>query len=180
VEHIALSGHAGAFPLTADAKQLLVTYLADARSSLGADADADETVRDIGTSIGDELRHTLDGGPDEIDVIVMSRILTDAGPVETGQASRDGRAPWLCRVQQRKWFGGLCLGLATRSDLRVDWVRTFAIFFLLITGGLLGVAYLVSLLFVPRIETVEQYKALIAQDKRAGRSQRAPRTPVDE
>ncbi|WP_411955818.1 PspC domain-containing protein [Curtobacterium sp. TXMA1] len=58
-------------------------------------------------------------------------------------------------------ISGLCLGLATRAQLRVDWLRTIAFFLLLLTGGLLGLAYLIALLFVPRIATASEYRDLI-------------------
>ncbi|MFZ4896482.1 PspC domain-containing protein [Plantibacter sp. Mn2098] len=170
MEHITLSGHSGAFRMTAEAKLLLVAYLSDARSAVEQSPDGDETVRDIETSIGDRLRDILDGDASIIDETVITRIIADAGPVQGESSPDSGRVPWLCRVEQGKWFGGLCLGLATRSSLRTDWVRTIAILFLFLTGGLLGIAYLIALIFVPRMETVEQYKAAIAWSKQAVRS----------
>lgn len=170
MEHITLSGHSGAFPMTREAKQLLVTYLNDARTAVELGPDGDETVRDIEMSIGDQLRGTLDRDASIIDETTIARMLADAGPVEAERPPYGTHALWLCRVQRGKWFGGLCLGLATRANLRLDWVRTFAILFLFLTSGLLGVAYLIALIFVPRMETVEQYKAAIAQSRRAARS----------
>lgn len=167
MEHIILSGHSGAFPSTREGNQLLVTYVNDARSAVGSSPDGDETVRDIETSIGHQLRGILDGDASIIDETIIARILADAGPVQGESSSNRSRLPWLCRVEQGKWFGGLCLGLATRSSLRTDWVRTFAILFLFLTGGLLGIVYLIALVFAPRMETVEQYKAAIAQSKQA-------------
>ncbi|SDK62426.1 phage shock protein C (PspC) family protein [Glycomyces sambucus] len=187
MDHIALSGHSGAFPVTAPAKRLLVSYLADARSAVGSGPDGDETVRDIEMAIGDRLRAELDGGPAGVEEAAMARILAETGPVEPGpdSASATGAAPsgpaasaprapgrslpWLYRIDEGKWFGGLCLGLATRSDLRVDWVRVFAIVFLFVTSGLLGVAYLIALLFVPRMETVEEYRAALEESRRGHR-----------
>lgn len=170
MEHITLSGHSGAFSLTAAAKLLLVSYLSDARLAVGSGPEGDETVRDIEMAIGEHLRTTLDGRVTSIDESIMTRILTESGPVETERPLTNARVSWLCRVEQGKWFGGLCLGLATRSNLRLDWVRTFAILFLFLTGGLLGVAYLIAMIFAPRIETVEQYKAAIAQSTGAART----------
>ncbi|WP_335991265.1 PspC domain-containing protein [Glycomyces sp. MUSA5-2] len=176
MDHITLSGHSGAFPLTADAKRQLVAYLGDARSAVGPGPDGDETVRDIEMAIGDRLRAALDRGATGVDESEMARILAETGPVEAGPAATGpgaadrgfsgGRLPWLCRVEEGKWFGGLCLGLAIRSDLRVEWVRVFAIVFLFVTSGLLGVAYVIALLFVPRMETAEQYEAALAQSRR--------------
>jgi phage shock protein PspC (stress-responsive transcriptional regulator) len=55
----------------------------------------------------------------------------------------------LCRIDEGKTISGLCLGVGTRAEARVDWLPTVAFFLLLLTGGLLGVAYLIALLLLP-------------------------------
>ncbi|WP_399141449.1 hypothetical protein Q3A86_29330 [Streptomyces sp. NBUA17] len=44
-------------------------------------------------------------------------------------------------------------------------MRTVAIFLLLLTGGLLEIAYLIAVAAVPRIETVEQYRAALGRSR---------------
>lgn len=159
MEHLALAGHAGAFPLTVDAHRHLLDYLRRARDASAADPDGEETVRDVETSIGDRLRAALDGTTTVIDEQTVAQVLDDFGPVEhSSRAGTVEHAPLLCRIDEGKMIAGLCLGLATRTDVRVDWLRTIAFFLLLLTGGLLGLVYLVALLFAPRVPSVDDYR----------------------
>lgn len=155
-----LSGHSGTFPLTAAAKDVLLTYLATARSSATPDAEGDEILRDLEISLGDRLRAVLDSGVEVLDEKVVRMVVAESGPVAV-ERGPSGPVPWLVRIQEGKWAGGICLGLAARAELNADWLRTVAFFALLLTGGLLGVAYLVVMLFVPRYETVEDYRAAL-------------------
>ncbi|MFI7026235.1 PspC domain-containing protein [Micromonospora sp. NPDC049900] len=52
------------------------------------------------------------------------------------------RGLFWCRINEGKWFGGVCLGVAAYGEFRVDWLRTVALLLTLFTGGLLAVAYL--------------------------------------
>lgn len=172
--HMRLSGHAGAFPLTPAAQQRLVQYLADARAALAADPDGDETIRDIEAGIGDRLVE-LDAAGTPIDEAQMRAVLTEAGPVKvdvkvertTTQRGAAGRGPFWCRIQEGKWFGGICLGIAARGGFRVDWVRTVVLLLALVTGGFLGLVYLVLLLFLPPVSSVEEYHRLRAAPREA-------------
>ena len=167
MDHMTLSGHAGVFPLTPGAKRRLVTYLDHARTAVRQDLDGDETVRDLETTIGDRLRAALDSGTTPLDEQTVDGILEQFGPVEgEAQTSRFRTAPVLCRIEKGKFLGGLCLGIATRAELRVDWVRTVVLLLGLVTGGLLIPVYLITLLFVPRFQTVEEYRHAIEQGKR--------------
>lgn len=165
IQHIRLSGHAEAFPLTASAHDALLRYLADARQALTMDPDADETVRDLEASLGEQMRHMIDSSGRPVDDTNMQDLLSDSGVVQSqegasGQSAAQLRGPFWCRIDQGKWFGGLCLGIATRGDFRVDWVRTIAILCALFTAGLAGIAYLALLPFVPRVNTIEEYRQL--------------------
>jgi phage shock protein C len=106
--------------------------------------------------------HSVHGG----DQRGSARILEQFGPLDAGEEPpHDGKAPFLCRIDEGKAISGICLGLATRAELRVDWLRTIAFFLLLLTGGLLGFAYLIALLFVPRMATVRDYQDALARDR---------------
>jgi len=168
MEYITLSGHSDPLPLSEDAKHQLLSYLSNSRASVDASIDGDDLIRDLEASIGDTMRSELAGGMGHIDGTVMSRILRDAGPLDSAQPAEPTTLPKICRIQQGKWFGGLCLGLAVRQGFRVDWVRTIAIFFLLITGGLLGIAYLIALIFIPSMGTPEEYKATLERSLHVG------------
>lgn len=166
---LALAGHAGAFPLTAEAKALILDYLAQARTSAGDDLDSDDVIRDIETAIGDQLQTILDNGG-SVDSESAVQLLDRFGPVDTGpedEATSD--APFLCRIEEGRQIAGLCLGLATRADVRVDWLRSIAVILGLLSGGLLVLAYLIALLFAPRMRTPEEYRRALRADRRRSR-----------
>ncbi|WP_431727397.1 PspC domain-containing protein [Verrucosispora sp. TAA-831] len=77
------------------------------------------------------------------------------------------RGRFWCRINEGKWFGGVCLGVAAYGEFRVDWLRTVALLLTLFTGGLLAVAYLVLMLVLPVLPTVADYE----------RPRNAPRYP---
>ena len=165
LHHIRLSGHAEPIPLSAAAHERLLRYLADARRALASDPDGDETVRDLEASLAEQLRQIVDSSQQPVDDPRMEALLSAAGVVpnqggSAAQAVAPARGPFWCRIDQGKWFGGLCLGIAARGDFRVDWVRTIAILLALVTAGTAGIGYLAVLLFVPRVETVAEYRQL--------------------
>lgn len=163
---IRLSGHSDAFEVTGSARDLLLEYLADARSALADEVDGDEIVRELEAAIGEQLSMLAEEAPGPIDAVQMADVLARTGPVEGQQsadASRrgDSQGRFLCRIDNGKWFGGICLGLAARGEFGVDWVRTIILLLLLVTGGLLGLVYLALLLVLPRVESVEEYRRLV-------------------
>lgn len=161
---LALAGHGGAFPMSVEARTLILDYLAHARRQMSTDPDSDETVRDVETAIGDQLQLILDAGG-QIDEDATTEVLKQFGPVlPEEQAAPVARAPFLCRIDEGKQIGGLCLGLATRADVRVDWLRSIAVILGLFTGGLLVIAYLIALLFAPRIQTTAEYRRALQAD----------------
>lgn len=166
MDHLALAGHAGAFPMTPAAKTRILSYLGRARTDGQDDPDRDDVLRDIEADLGDHLRAALDSGA-ELDDDTIARILEQFGPVESPRSVPQRRAPVLCRIDEGRMLSGLCLGLATRAELRVDWLRTIAFFLLLLTGGLLGLAYLIALLFAPRIASAQEYRALLVEQSNA-------------
>lgn len=164
-KHIRLSGHADAVPLTDAAHERLLRYLAEARAVLIADPDADETIRDLEASLGEHLRALVASTGEPISDTAMLKVLSEAGVVETqnpqnGTPSGPPLGDFWCRIEQGKWFGGLCLGIAIRGEFRVDWVRTVAILLALVTAGLIGIVYLGLLAFLPRVGSVEEYRRL--------------------
>lgn len=62
------------------------------------------------------------------------------------------------RIDEGKWFGGVCLGIAAYGGFRVDWVRTVVLLLSLLTGGLLAVGYLALMLVLPVVPTVTDYE----------------------
>lgn len=164
-QHIRLSGHAEAVALTDEAHQSLLRYLADARTALTGDPDADETVRDLEATLGEKIREIIGSTETPLSDAHMSQILAEVGTVTSqhptaGRSSAPPRGDFWCRIQQGKWFGGLCLGIAARGSFRVDWVRTVVLLLALVTAGLLAIVYLALLLFVPSVESVDEYRRM--------------------
>lgn len=136
---------------------------------MAADLSSDETIRDIETAIGDQLQFILDGG-EQIDATAAKEVLERFGPVpDDEKPSAPGTPPLLCRIQEGKQISGLCLGLATRTDIRVDWLRSIAVILGLFSGGLLVLAYLAATFFAPRVQTVSDYRQALEVDRRTKR-----------
>ncbi|SDQ07987.1 PspC domain-containing protein [Microbacterium sp. cf332] len=159
IQHMRLSGHAGTFPLTPEAHSLLVSYVTSSREQLADTLDADETVRDLEGALGDRLHALLGASEKAIDDRQMTEIIRDLGHVEpfSAQPARSGGGTWT-RIDEGKWFGGVCVGLAVRGHLRLDWVRTIGVFLMLLTGGLIGIVYLGLWAFLPRVGAVNEYE----------------------
>ncbi|MGK9148234.1 PspC domain-containing protein [Plantibacter flavus] len=175
IHHMSLSGHAGTIPLTATAHARLLHYLSETRAALTSDPDADETVRDLETTLGERLHAIAAATGQAVDDPALAHLLSETGTIERGTAApppprvvtTPARGRFLCRINEGKWFGGLCAGIAARSDFNVDWTRTVMFFLLLLTGGTIGLVYLVVLLLVPRVETLEEYHRLCAEPRPA-------------
>ncbi|MBE1877829.1 PspC domain-containing protein [Myceligenerans pegani] len=165
-KHMRLTGHADAFAVTHAAHERLLRYLAEARTALTADPDGDETIRDLEATLGDRLRAVLESSGGPVDDTQMARVLVETGPVQShhpvGDPSpgRPLRGPFWCRIEEGKWFGGICVGIAARGEFRLDWVRTVVVLLMLVTAGFIGLVYLALLLLLPRVETVEEYRRL--------------------
>ena len=162
-QHMRLSGHSGAFPLTAEAHSLLIGYLTSSREQLSNTPDADETIRDVEVAVGDRLQALLGSPGGTIDDHQMTEVIRTLGSVQpdSDYSTQTGSVPrgrFWSRINEGKWFGGICVGLAVRGHLRLDWVRTIRILLMLLTGGLIGIAYLALWVFLPCVATVEEYE----------------------
>ncbi|MEV8515162.1 PspC domain-containing protein [Dactylosporangium sp. NPDC051484] len=158
---IRLTGHVAVFPATREARDALRQYLDDARRELRSDPDADEIVRDLESAIGSRLSTRT--GEDSVTGDQMAAILAEFGPVSPARpsppsAESGSRGRFWCRINEGKWFGGVCLGVAAYGGFRIDWVRTVVLLLTVLTGGLLAVPYLVLLLVLPAVPTVRDYE----------------------
>jgi phage shock protein C len=151
---IRLTGHVAAFPASRAARDALRHYLDDTRGALRDDPDADEIVRDIETAIGDRLS----AGTGPVSGDQMAAILADLGPVSADPVPRsEPRGRFWCRIDEDKWFGGVCLGIAAYTGYGSDWVRTVVLLLTVLTGGLLAVPYLVLMVVLPVVPTMDDY-----------------------
>lgn len=163
---VELAGHETVFPLERSAHEELSRYFERARRRLIDNPDRDEILEDLERSVGTRLSQVPVAVGGRINAAVMTEVLTEVGDVDRetvdqphhAMGAQPARGRFWCRIEEGKWFGGLCAGIAAYGNFRVDWVRTVFIFGGLVTGGLLGVAYLVALLIVPSVASVAEYE----------------------
>lgn len=165
VIQISLSGHSTSFQLDEDAYKALNAYLDRARARLGRDPDRDEILRDLEQSIGDRLVSLLRGEPRIVSRREIAAILDQVGVVDpnNGDAAPGpapaGRPRRLCRIEEGKWFFGVCQGLAAYSSIAVEWVRAIFVIVTVFTGGLPILIYLVLMFVLPVVHTCDEYNA---------------------
>jgi phage shock protein C len=164
VIHVGLSGHATAFLLDEDGYGSLRRYFERARAGLARDPDRDEILRDLEQSIGEKLAVLPHAGGQVIAGREIDSVLAQVGTVDPGSGNGQARhAPSMrprrfCRIEQDKWIGGVCTGLAARSGVRVDWVRTIFILTTVFTGGMMALVYLALVFALPVLRTRDDYE----------------------
>lgn len=163
VIHVGLSGHTTAFLLDEDGYGSLRSYFERARSGLARDPDRDEILRDLEQSIGEKLALLPHSGGRVIAGNEVDSVLGQVGAVDSGSGSGQARRTppmrprRFCRVEQGKWIGGVCTGLAIRSGIRVDWVRTIFVLAAFFTGGVVMLVYLALVFALPVLQTRDEY-----------------------
>ena len=154
---IGLRGHPQPFRLEQDAYGRLTRYLDRAAVRLRTDPDIAEVLGDLERSVGDRLLAL--GGPAGrvVSAADIDGVLEAVGTVDRGAdlGSDAWRAPVpnrkrrFRRIREGQEIAGVCTGLAAYSELDVEWVRTIFILGALVTGGILGVVYIVLAFFLP-------------------------------
>ena len=140
VIHVSLSGHAKTFQLEEEAYKALQAYLDRAQAPLRGD---DRVV-----------------SRKEVEVV-----LDEIGAVNTGNgdAAADttafDRPRRFCRIDEGKWFFGVCQGLSAYSDIAVEWVRVIFIIGTFFTGGALILLYLLLAFLMPQVRDRREYDA---------------------
>jgi phage shock protein C len=164
VIQVSLSGHSTTFQLEEDAYRALQAYLDGARSRLKRDPDHEEVLRDLEQSIGEKLRQSLRSenrviGRREVDVVLSEVGAVDIGNGDAAETAPFGRPRRLCRIEEGKWFFGVCQGLAAYSGIAVDWVRAIFVIVSVFTGGLPVLLYLILMFTLPVVRTHREYSA---------------------
>jgi phage shock protein PspC (stress-responsive transcriptional regulator) len=165
---IKLTDHPNEFPLEEDAYQVLNQYFDGARARLRTDPDGDEVLRDLERSIGDRLDGVIQSGKARIGRADVEAAIKEVGYVDTGDGSDSTavvppsppKARPLARIKEGQWLAGVCNGLAAYSGIRLDWLRTIALFLTVLTGGFLILVYAVMAIALPVVETRADYEAL--------------------
>ena len=164
VIQVSLSGHATTFQLEEDAYRALQAYLESARSRLKRDPDHEEVIRDLEQSIGEKLRQSLRTqnrviGRKEVQVVLDEIGTVDSGNGDAAEAAPFGRPRRLCRIEEGKWFFGVCQGLAAYSGIAVEWVRAIFVIVSVFSGGIPVLIYLVMMFALPVVRTHDEYSA---------------------
>ncbi len=165
VIQISLSGHLKTFQLEEDAYAALRGYLDHARSCLKRDPDREEVLRDLEQSIGEKLAQSLRSEKRVINRREVEVVLDEVGAVNAGDYDNAGGAAHrdiprrLCRIEEGKWFFGVCKGLAAYSSIGVEWVRSIFIIVSVFSGGVPILIYLILAFVLPVVRTNEDYLA---------------------
>ena len=165
VIHVSLSGHAKTFQLEEEACQALQAYLDRARARLRRDPDHDEVLRDLEQSIGEKLSKSLRGDDRVVSRKEVEVVLDEIGAVNTGngesaaEATPFDRPRRFCRIDEGKWFFGVCQGLSAYSDIAVEWVRAIFVIGTVFTGGGLILLYLLLAFVLPQVRDRREYDA---------------------
>jgi phage shock protein C len=165
VIQISLSGHSTTFQLDEDAYRALQSYLERARSRLRRDPDREEILRDLEQAIGEKLVQLLRSENRVVSAREVDSVLEQVGAVDAGNgdaaagAASLGSPRRLCRIEEGKWFFGVCQGLAAYSGISVEWVRAIFVIVSVFTGGIPVLIYLVLMFALPVVRTHDEYKA---------------------
>lgn len=165
VINVSLSGHAKTFQLEEDAYKALQAYLERARARLSRDPDHEEVLRDLEQSIGEKLAKSLRGDDRIVSRKEVEVVLEEIGAVNTGngdaapETTPFDRPRRFCRIEQDKWFFGVCQGLSAYSDITVEWVRSIFVIGTVFTGGALILLYLLLAFVLPLVQSRAEYNA---------------------
>lgn len=178
--HMRLAGHARVFTLNDEAHAELQDYLRRARTTLGSEPDADETLRDLEASIGEQLEPLYTSPDTVVTAEEMLPILDQTGAIVADAAdpasTSPQRGPFWARIIEGKWLGGVCLGIATRGGFNPAWVRGLSVALVVLIAGIIAplgegipmlvflvaavLCYLALLLLLPPVKTVREYQRM--------------------
>lgn len=165
VIHVSLSGHPKTFQLEEEAYKALQDYLERARARLRRDPDHEEVLRDLEQSIGEKLSKSLRGDDRVVSRNEVEVVLDEIGAVNIGngdaaaESTPFDRPRRLCRIDEDKWFFGVCQGLSAYSDIAVEWVRSIFVIGTVFTGGGLILLYLLLAFLMPQVRDRREYDA---------------------
>jgi phage shock protein PspC (stress-responsive transcriptional regulator) len=164
VIQVSLSGHSRTFQLEEEAYRALQAYLERARSRLKRDPDYEEVLRDLEQSIGEKLAKSLRPENRVINRKEIEVVLDEVGAVNTGNGetadnASSARPRRLCRIEEGKWFFGVCQGLAAYSGIAVEWVRSLFVIVSVFTGGIPVLIYIVLMFVLPVVRTYDEYNS---------------------
>jgi phage shock protein PspC (stress-responsive transcriptional regulator) len=170
VINIDLVGNPSPYRVHEDAYAALSGYLGHAQSRLAGDPDRAEVMGDLERSIGAKLTDRLGSSDRILTIGDVTAVLEEVGAVGThdGQptpiAAGRPRRRRLRRIHEGQEVAGLCTGLATYSEINVDYIRTIFLVLAVVTAGLFALVYFAVALVVPVVPTHEAWIAQMEAD----------------
>jgi phage shock protein PspC (stress-responsive transcriptional regulator) len=163
-----------AYQIDEDGYEALRRYLEDAERALASNPDRAEIMADLEQAIADKCRLMLGQYKTVVSAAEIERILKEMGPVvaSTADAAADstpgaaGTAPSsaprprrLFRIQEGKFWTGVCNGLAAWAGVDVVWVRLAFVLLTIFSSGFWLIVYVVLIFVMPVAETPEELAA---------------------
>jgi phage shock protein PspC (stress-responsive transcriptional regulator) len=154
----------------------LVAYLDRAGTTLAANPDRAEIVGDLEQAIAEKCDRLLGPHKTVVTAAEVDRILTEMGPVETGEADavaaaaadaadappKEAKAAAhkrLYQIREGAMISGVCQGIAAYFDVDVTWVRVAFVVLAFLTRGAFLLVYGVLMFVIPYAETSEEHAA---------------------
>jgi len=180
---ISINLNGNAFQLEEGGFEVLDRYLKEARQQLANNPDREEILTDLEQAIADKCRRFLKPGKTVILSGEMEQIIEEMGPVRDGWDSEDtanedtdsagrdegskdahsgqgasARRPRkLYRLKDDKMVEGVCAGIAAYLGIDSTIVRIIFVALLIISGGIIAIAYLVMAAIIPVAKTPEEH-----------------------
>jgi len=153
-----------------DGYEALRRYLEDAERALAGNPDRTEIMADLEQAIADKCRLALGQYKTVVTAAQIERILKEMGPVVASVAepaagtasaapSSTQRPRRLFRIQEGKFWTGVCNGLAAWAGVDVVWVRLAFVLLTIFSSGFCLLVYLVLIFVMPVAETPEELAA---------------------
>lgn len=171
VINIDLVGHANPYRVHEDAYDALSAYLDHARSRLADDPDQAEVMSDLERSIGAKLTDRLGSDDRILTVGDVTVVLDEVGSVgahdgqPTAMVADRPRRRRLYRIREGEEIAGVCTGLATYSEIRLDYIRTIFVLLAIFSGGIFVLVYFAIAFVLPVLPTRAAWTAQMKVDE---------------
>lgn len=182
---ISINLNGNAYQLEEQGFEALETYLREARRKLAGNPDLEEILSDLEQAIAEKCNRFLKAGKTVVLSSEVQEIIEEMGPVrdsmdEQEQSHEDtdaagsrrraadedtdrgtyARGPRkLYRLKDDKMVEGVCSGIAAYLGVDPTIVRIIFVALLIISGGIVAIAYLVMALVIPLAKTPEEHAA---------------------
>ncbi len=183
VIYINLNGNA--FQLEEQGYEALEAYLREARQQLADNPDCDEILSDLEQAIADKCNRFLRSGKTVVLSSEVQEIIEEMGPVrdsmdDAGESDSGANAEGdrrhsayedsgyrssargprkLYRLKEDQMVEGVCAGIAAYLGVDPTIVRIIFVALLIMSGGIVAIAYLIMAVVIPEAKTPEEHAA---------------------